>query len=87
MKVQKYIDIQQEVEIDITAADIAIILDEPQTDEEETLRMIHWNLATCINYLTGLTDKRIAKISPRARQVVAKKLTEALERFEAKEQI
>ncbi len=82
MKIQKFIDIRQEVEINITAADIAVILDEPQSDEEETQRLIHSNLATCINYLTGLTDKRIAKISPGAKQVVTKKLTEALKRFE-----
>ena len=81
MKVQKYIDIQQEVEIDITATDIAVILDEPQTDEEETQRMIHSNLANCINYLTGLTDKRIAKISPEARQITAQKLNELLARL------
>ena len=82
MIVQKYIDIQQEVEINITVEDIAVILDEPQSDEEETQRIIHSNLATCINYLTGLTDKRIAKISSGAKQVVAKKLTEILKRFE-----
>ena len=78
MKVQKYIDIQQEVEIDITAEDIAVILNEPQSDEEETQRLIHSNLATCITYLTALTGtkKRIAKISPDAKQIVAKKLTE-----------
>ena len=83
MRVQKYIDIQQEVEIDITAEDIAVILDEPQEDEEETQRIIHSNLAVCINYLTGFTDKRIAKMSPGARIIVSKKLTEALERFKA----
>lgn len=81
MKFQKFIDIQQEVEIDITAADISVILDEPQKDEEETQRMINSNLATCINYLTCLTDKRIAKISPGAKQVVVKKLTEVIERL------
>ena len=81
MKVQKYIDIQQEVEIDINAEDIAVILDEPQADEEEAQRLIHSNLATCINYLTGLTDKRIAKISIGARPVVVKQLTEVLKRL------
>lgn len=82
MIIQKYIDIQQEVEIAITAEDITVILDEPQTDEEETQRVIHSNLAICITYLTGLTDKRIAKISVGAKQVVAKKLTEFLKRLE-----
>ncbi len=81
MKVQKYIDIQQEVEIDITAEDIAVILNEPQEDEEETQRLIHSNLVTCITYLTALTDKRIAKISKGAKQIVVKKLAEVLERF------
>lgn len=81
MKVQKYIDIQQEVEIDITAEDIAVIFDEPQNDEEETQRVINSNLAKCLNYLTGLTDKRIAKIAPGVKQVVIKKLTEVLELF------
>ena len=78
MIIQKYIDIQQEVEINISAEDIAVILDEPRVDEEETQRLINSNLATCINYLTALTDKRIAKISPEAKQVVVKKLTEAI---------
>jgi hypothetical protein len=81
MKIQKFIDIQQEVEITITAEDIAVILDEPQVDEEETQRLIHSNLATCINYLTTLTDKRIAKISSGAKQVVVKKLTETIIRL------
>ena len=81
MKVQKYIDIQQEVEIDISAVDIAVILDEPQTDEEETQRVIHSNLAICLNYLTGLTGKRISKMSIGAKLVVKKKLTEVLEKF------
>lgn len=81
MIIQKYIDIQQEIEINITAEDIAIILDEPQADEEEAQRLIHSNLAICINYLTGLTDKRIAKISTGARLIVVKKLTEALKRL------
>ena len=81
MIIQKYIDIQQEIEINITAEDITVILDEPQTDEEETQRIIHSNLATCITYLTSLTDKRIAKISPGAKQVVVKKLTGLLKRL------
>lgn len=81
MKVQKYIEFQQEVEIDITANDISVILDEPEKDEEETQRLIHSNLATCITYLTGLTDKRIAKISPKANQIVIEKLTTVLERL------
>ncbi len=81
MKIQKFIDIQQEVEINITVEDIAVILDEPQTDEEETQRLIYSNLTTCINYLTGLTDKRIAKISAEAKVIVAKKLTEILKRL------
>ena len=81
MKVQKFIDIQQEVEINITVEDIAVILDEPQADEEETQRLIYSNLTTCINYLTGLTDKRIAKISAEAKVIVAKKLTEILKRL------
>ncbi len=81
MIIQKYIDIQQEVEINITAEDITVILDEPQTDEEETQRLIHSNLATCINYFTALTDKRIAKISSSAKLVVEKKLTEFLKRL------
>ena len=81
MKIQKFIDIQQEVEINITAEDITVILDEPQADEEETQRLIYSNLTTCINYLTGLTGKRIAKISAPARLIVAKKLTEILKRL------
>ena len=81
MKIQKFIDIQQEVEINITAEDIAVILDEPQADEEETQRLIYSNLTTCINYLTGLTDKRIAKLSAEAKIIVAKKLTEVVKRL------
>ena len=81
MIIQKYIDISQEIEINITAADIRVILDEPQTDEEETQAVIHSNLSNCITYLASLTEKQIAKTSSGARAIVVEKLNEISHRF------
>lgn len=77
MKVYKWIETSQEVEIDISSEDVHAIFTEPTASIREVLYQFNCIAA----FLNGLPDKRIAEMNKKQREVVSKFLIEQSERI------
>ena len=79
MKVTKWIEIEQEVEIDISAEDIRLIL-----EDDGELREVLRNISRAATYLKAIPDKMIDEMNPAQKETIAKFLTGLIERLRPK---
>lgn len=82
MKVTKYLDISQTVEVNISPEDITVILEEPWNNEDETKQKILCNLNTCVGYLKGVPPDAIKKLHVNVRRILVRNLKPILEKFQ-----
>ena len=77
MKVYKYIEISQEVEIDLSSEDIKTIFDSDGDSLDDILRGL--NGLAC--FLRGVSESKIAEMTQGQREVVGKFLSIEAERY------
>ena len=76
MKIWKRIEFSKEVEIDVTADDINLIL-----EESDDLRQVLRNISTAVIYLESVPVKIIQQMNTRQKEVVVERLTGLIERM------
>lgn len=76
MKITKFIDFSQEVDIELDSEDIRLIL-----SEEINTYWLYHNFNDILTFMEGLPDKRIEEIPKDIRNKIVAKLSEQLERF------
>jgi hypothetical protein len=79
MKIKKFVEFEQEVEIDISTDDITEILSGKRDfiDQDEALRFFG-DIAKCFN---AVPDEVISGINPQAKATIANYLLKQAERF------
>ena len=77
MKINKWIDISQEVEIDLCIEDIKLLWAECRDKSYE----VSCNITYIYQYLSSLPDESINTLSPKARELINEKLIEQAKRF------
>jgi|GEM_PF-1256139 len=79
MKIHKWIEHSEEIEIEIDAEDISMIFKE---GSEENINIALNNLNSIFTFLIGLPNEVIEKIHKRTIELIARHLKEQAERFE-----
>jgi hypothetical protein len=89
MKVSKWVDFGQDVEVDISINDIAGAIAEAwgrvvnlYLDEQPTRNEVITAMSRSLQMFKALTDEQIANLTPEQRAVIAKNLAETAERFQ-----
>ncbi|KKL45017.1 hypothetical protein LCGC14_2359870 [marine sediment metagenome] len=77
MRIDKFIDFSQEVEIELSSDDISLILRE----DPESLNAILSNLNSVATFLKGVPSERIGELSDWQREVIAAFLTSQANRY------
>lgn len=66
MRIRKFIDIQQEIEIDLSAEDIMLVLDRDGDSERHMLRCL--NEVAC--FLNAISDKQIKSMNASQKKAI-----------------
>jgi hypothetical protein len=77
MKIKTWIEIGQDVEIDIGPEDILAVY-----SEGDTLPYILYNLSRIDEFLRGVSDERIAEMTPGQREIISGRLGTQAQRFD-----
>ena len=77
MKIQKWVDYSQEVEIELSAEDIQLIFD----SDSDSLPSIFRCLNSVAAFLKGISDGKIEEMDPGQRKVITEFLTTQAARF------
>ncbi len=77
MKISKYIDIQQEIEVDVTSEEIAQAFDESPDSFRHALSGIN----NCARFVKAITPEMIAQMNEASRKVIADFFAEQAARF------
>jgi len=80
MRIRKFIDIQREVELDLSPDDIAVILDGSESSERAVLRGLN-DFAT---FIKGISDDRVKNMSVTQKKAIHKFLFDQSVRFAPK---
>ena len=79
MRITKFIDIQQEIEIDLSVEDLVpIFVDEI---DEESKQHILSQINHIYTFMKALPDKFIENLGSNTRGIIHKRMTEQIERF------
>ncbi len=77
MRISKYIEFCQEVEIDLSSDDITEIIDR----DSDSLQNVLWGLNSIATFLKGISDSKMAEMSPEQRKYVRDFLLTEAERY------
>jgi hypothetical protein len=80
MKVYKYVSVEQDVEIDISASDIRLVLE----DEPNCLYQVLKDISVAWKYLQAIPEKYINEMSDAQKLTITDGFKRALERYEVK---
>lgn len=76
MKIEKWVEFGQEIEIDINAEDISLILGESGTPKD-----VMWEINKIANYMKGIPEKLINELPDTTREVIKTFFKEQAKRF------
>ena len=76
MKIEKFVRIEDTVEIELTAEDISLIL-----EESETLSGLLFNFNHILQFLKAVPDKLIKELSDEHRKIITKAFEEIVMRI------
>ena len=82
MRIEKWIDIQREIEIDLSADDISMIYREHYSDDPKSIQnAVLSNLNGFASYLKGIPDEVISDINEKTKEIIFTFLNEQTMRF------
>lgn len=80
IKIRKFVTIEKEIEVEVTAGDIIELLDGLKPDESQ--RALLETINTAGRIFNAIGDRRIGTLEPAQRKLISKFLAEQSKRFD-----